>query len=263
MSSRSPALLEADRIGFVRGERHILNAVSAAFHGGEWTAVVGPNGAGKSTFMAILAGLLHPHEGAVRLAGRSVRSWPIRERARRLAWFGQTGVSNGEIAAQEVVRLGRLPRYGLLGTPTAADEAAVTAALDETEATPFALRRLGELSGGERQRVLLARAFAADASVFLFDEPTLHLDAPHQRRLVRSLQWRARAGAAVISVLHDLTLALTADRWIVLAEGQVRADGSPQDSQTRAWLTAVFDNAFSIERLNSAGLARWVAVPTL
>ena len=255
--------LTAKGIAVRFGGTQALRGVDFQLAPGEIHALLGENGAGKSTFMAILAGLLHPHAGAVRLAGRSVRSWPIRERARRLAWFGQTGVSNGEIAAQEVVRLGRLPRYGLLGTPTAADEAAVTAALDETEATPFALRRLGELSGGERQRVLLARAFAADASVFLFDEPTLHLDAPHQRRLVRSLQWRARAGAAVISVLHDLTLALTADRLIVLAEGQVRADGSPQDSQTRAWLTAVFDNAFSIERLNSAGLARWVAVPTL
>jgi iron complex transport system ATP-binding protein len=262
MSDRE-TVLEAHAIAMTRGGRRVLHGVSATFRRGEWTAIVGPNGAGKSTFLTVLAGLLRPTEGSVRLAGRLIQEWPDRERAVRLTWSGQGSNFQGDIAAHEVVRLGRLPRFGLFGAPGAQDEAAVKRALDETEAAPFAQRRVGELSSGERQRVLLARAFAAEAMVALLDEPTIHLDAPHQRRLIRSLVSRAQSGAAVISVLHDLTLALAADRLIVMADGGIRADGAPDEARVRDCLAGVFDNALAIEPLNSAGRARWAAVPIL
>ncbi len=256
----APPLLEAERVGFARAGRSVLQDVSLAFHGGEWTAVVGPNGAGKSTLVALLAGLLRPNTGGVRLSARPMAEWPIRERARRLTWLGQSA-PEGDISAHEVVRLGRLPQYGLLGAPSAADEAAVLAALAETEADVFAHRRLNALSAGERQRVLLARAFAAQAPILLLDEPTIHLDAPHQRRLIRSLRTRARAGAVVLSVLHDLTLALAADRLLILADGKLCADGAPGEPAVRDALTAVFDHAFTIEHFERGADSCWAAIP--
>ncbi|MDP3222555.1 MAG: ABC transporter ATP-binding protein, partial [Rubrivivax sp.] len=161
----------------------------------------------------------------------------------------------------DVVRLGRLPRHGLFGAPTVADEAAVDRALAETEATPFATRRLNELSGGERQRVLLARALAVEAPVLLLDEPTTHLDAPHQRALVRSLAARARDGVAVLAVLHDLTLALAADRVLVMDKGRLVADGPPSDAVLRQALMQVFEHAFTVESVSTPAGPRWVAVP--
>jgi iron complex transport system ATP-binding protein len=263
VSSIPIPLLEADRVNFSRGRRPVINAASIAFPPGEWTAIVGPNGAGKSTLLALLAGLLRPRSGQVRLGGRLVGEWGSRERARRLAWLGQTAAAEGDIAAHEVVRLGRLPHFGLLGAPTTDDESAVAAALEETDAVPIAHRRLRELSTGERQRVLLGRVFAANASVLLLDEPTMHLDAPHQRRLVQGFRARARAGAAVVSVLHDLTLALAADRLIVVADGVVKSDGRPDAPGVREALRAVFDHAFTIEAVGGADHSRWVAVPDL
>jgi iron complex transport system ATP-binding protein len=170
--------------------------------------------------------------------------------------------SEGDIAAREVVLLGRLPRYGLLGTPDGADEAAVDAALRETEAEAFSDRRIGELSGGERQRVLLARVFATSADTVLLDEPTVHLDAPHQRRLVQSLRARTQAGAAIVCVLHDLTLALAADRLIVLADGRLEVDGSPRDAAVQDVLMSVFDHAITIEQVGAPGRLNWAAVPS-
>lgn len=255
-------LLQTDGVGCVRAGRAVLHDVSVAFRAGEWTAIAGPNGAGKSTLLALLAGLLPATTGTVRLGARPIAEWPVRERARALTWLGQT-TSDGDLAACEIARLGRLPHYGLLGSPTAADEAAVTAALNETEADGFAHRRLNELSGGERQRVLLARAFAADAPILLLDEPTTHLDAPHQRRLIRGLRDRAHRGAAVLSALHDLTLALAADRLVVLADGRLRADGAPGEQGVRDALIAVFDHAFTIERITRDDKYCWAAIPNL
>ena len=242
-----------------RGERPVLDAISATFNTGCWTAIVGPNGAGKSTFLSVLAGLLPTDSGTVLLEGKALHTWPARARAQRIAWLAQDANLAGDLAGRDVVRLGRLPNFGYLGSPALYDEAAVDAAMTDTDALAFADRRIEELSGGERQRVLLARAFASSADILLLDEPTVHLDAPHQRRLVELIRRRTRAGRLVISVLHDLTLALAADRILVLRDGRIAAEGSPDELALRAALARVFDDAIVIDRFGTDG--RWAAAP--
>ena len=257
------ALLQADGLGLTLGGRRVVDQVSLALAPGQWAALVGPNGAGKSSLLSLLAGLKLPDAGRVLLDGRPLADWPARQRGQRLAWLSQQGEAEGDLAGADVVGLGRLPHQGLFGAPSATDLAAVQAAMAETASTTFAQRRLSAMSGGERQRVLLARALAVQAPVLLLDEPTTHLDAPHQRALVRSLVQRARAGGAVLAVLHDLNLALAADRLLVLHQGRLVADGPPADAAVRQRLVAVFDDAFSIEALATASGPRWVAVPAL
>ena len=261
VGAAAAAPLSARNLVLRLGGRRVIDGVSLTLHSGEWAALVGPNGAGKSTLLQLLAGLRVPQAGEVRVAGRPLADWPLRERAQALAWLAQQGEADGDIAARDIVRLGRLPRHGLFGAPDATDEAAVSAAMAETECTAWADRRLNELSGGERQRVLLARALAVNAGVLLLDEPTTHLDAPHQRALLRSLAQRARGGAAVAVVLHDVTLALAADRLLVMDGGRLVADGAPGDASLQAVLVSVFEGAFSIEQVVAQGRPRWVAVP--
>lgn len=255
--------LQAHALSLKLGARRVVDGVSLDLCAQQWAAIVGPNGAGKSSLLQLLAGLRVADAGQVHLQGRALHAWSPRERAQRLAWLAQQGEAEGDIAARDVVRLARLPRHGLLGAPDAADEAAVSAAMQETACAEFGARRLNELSGGERQRVLLARALAVGAPVLLLDEPTTHLDAPHQRDLVRSLVARARSGAAVLAVLHDLNLALAADRVLVMDQGRLVADGAPSDAALRAALVAVFGGAFSVEGLNTPSGPRWVALPAL
>lgn len=255
--------LAAQGLALDRGGRRVLDGVSLELQAGEWLAIVGPNGAGKSSLLSALAGLLPPAAGQVQLLGRPLSDWSARERAQRLAWLAQQGQAEGEIPALDVVRLGRLPRQGLLGAPDAGDEAAVRRAMAETECTDFAARSLSALSGGERQRVLLARALAVEAPVMLLDEPTSHLDAPHQRAVLQVLARRAAQGTAAAAVLHDLTHALTAHRVLVLAQGRVRALAEPADPALHRCLGDVFDGAVAVERLRIDGHERWVAVPRL
>jgi iron complex transport system ATP-binding protein len=255
--------LRAEGLTLRLGGRAVVDGVSVTLRGGQWAALVGPNGAGKSTLLSLLAGLRQADAGSVWLQGRALAAWRPRERAQQLAWLSQQGEAEGDIAARDVVRLGRLPRHGLFGSPDASDEAAVSAAMAETECSGYAERRLRELSGGERQRVLLARALAVQAPLLLLDEPTTHLDAPHQRSLIQGLAARAGQGVAVLAVLHDLNLALAADRVLVMHRGRLCADGPPSDIALQATMVAVFDAAFSIERVQAQGQPRWVAVPRL
>jgi len=250
--------LVAERIGVTLGSTRALNEVSFTAPSG-WTAIVGPNGAGKSTLLRALAGLQAVDSGSVRLDGRPLATIAPRERAQRIAWLAQQGAASGELTVREVVHLGRLPALGLFGAPGADDEARVDRAMADAECTAWQQRRLHQLSGGERQRVLVARALAVDAPWLLLDEPTTHLDPPHQVAMVRLMRRQAAAGKAVLSVLHDLTLALLADTLVVMNAGAIVAQGGRDEPGLHAALVAVFDGAICIERVGS----RWLAMPEL
>ncbi len=258
--------LQARGIGVTLGGVRVLDEVSLALPAGCWTAIVGPNGAGKSTLLSVLAGLRRPDHGQVSVGGDPIEALAARERARRVAWLAQQGEADGELAVREIVALGRLPHHGLFGAPGADDQRAVDLALEAAGATAFAGRRLDELSGGERQRALLARVLAVQAPVVLLDEPTTHLDAPHQRAVLRCITGLVRQQAAVAAVLHDLTLALAADRVVVMDQGRIRATGSPGDPALHAAIEVVFEQAIVIEPIGRTGAdgtagTRWVAVP--
>ena len=239
------ATLQATDVGVSLGRRLVLDRVTCRFERG-WTAVVGPNGAGKSTLLRVVAGLLAPDAGVVTLDGVALADLPARVRGRRLAWLAQAGEVTGDLDARQTVALGRLPHLGLFGAAGAADEAAIDRAMEATESGAWRHRSLTGLSGGERQRVLLARALAVEAEVLLLDEPTTHLDPPHQVATVR-LARRLAATRTVVSVLHDLPLAMHADRILVLAAGRVRAMAAYDDPDLHRAIVEAFGGAVRIE----------------
>ncbi len=237
------------------GARTVLAGVSLDLAAGSWTAVVGPNGSGKSTLLRALAGLLPLLQGTVTLQGRDLASWSRRERARRLAWLAQSsGATN--LTASEVVGLGRFAHSGWLAHRKSEDDAAMRRAMLATGSLAWAARRLSTLSGGERQRVYLARVLAVEAPVLLLDEPTTHLDPPHQEDIARLLRSQARlAGVCVLSAIHDLSLALTADRIIVLGSNGLIGHGSIREALDGDWLSMAFRTRVNI--VEHAGVYLW------
>ena len=241
----------AKNLRVVLGDRTVLHDVSCSFEPG-WTAVVGPNGAGKSTLLRALAGLLKPASGQVTLHGKPLTDYAPSERGKAIAWLAQQGEITGDLTARETVHLGRLPHIGLFGAPTAKDDAIVDAALAATESAAWKHRRLHELSGGERQRVLLSRALATQSPVLLLDEPTTHLDPPHQVALARLFR-RLATTHTVITVLHDLPLAVQADRLLVMRDGAITGHGESNDAALHAALVDAFDQAIAIVLANAPG----------
>ena len=203
-------------------------------------AICGPNGAGKSTLLGIMAGLRHPYLGSCQYDDVEVRGWRRRDFARCVAFLPQMVKLEFPFTAEQVVLMGRTP-YGGGWHESPEDHAAVERAMQTTDTLTFRERDFRSLSGGERQRVILASALAQEPQTLLLDEPTTFLDLKHQLSMYRLLAELGRRGMLVVSVTHDLNLALQfADRVLVLDQGRMAGDGPPQEVLNSDLIDRVF-----------------------
>jgi len=231
--------IAADALAVTLGGRDVVAGVSVRIGAG-LTGILGPNGAGKSTLVRALLGLV-PSRGSVRVDDEPVAAMSRATLARRIAYLPQGQAVHWPVSAERLVMLGRLPHLGPLSHPGEADRAAVRRAMTVAEVDHLADRPATELSGGERARVLLARALAVEAPALIADEPLASLDPAHQIRGMEILRTQADAGATVLAVLHDLTLAARfCDRLLVMDGGRLVADGAPDAVLTPELLGAVY-----------------------
>jgi iron complex transport system ATP-binding protein len=257
----SEPVVHAHAVSACHGDQPVLRGVSLPVQAGQWLAVVGPNGAGKSTLLRCLAGLMPVSGGDVRWAEPLQAARRSRSPGPALSWLGQDTQVDEAMSVHDTVSLGRLPhqRWWAWGDLRVADTDAVEQALQDTDMVWAARRPMRALSGGERQRVHLARALAVQAPVLLLDEPLAHLDAPHQRLVAQVLRREAALGRAIVSVLHEIPLALAADRVAVMQAGRLVQLGTRDDPATHRAIEIVFDQALSIVRVNDD----WAVLPRL
>ena len=241
-----------------QGDHEVLHGIDLSLPQGKWTSIVGPNGAGKSTLLKALAGLL-PFSGHVFLFDQDVLAMSPQQRSQQLSWLGQNEVASDDLRAWDVVMLGRLPHQTWMAAPSANDAQVVEVALKATQAWDWRERSLGQLSGGERQRVLLARAMAVQAPVMLMDEPLANLDPPHQVDWLEQVRCLTAQNTTVVSVLHEVAMALHADEMVVMQSGRVVHQGACKSTQTHLAVQAVFDHRIAIHALDG----HWAAVPKL
>ena len=236
----------------------VLHSIDISFVSGRWISIVGPNGAGKSTLLRAMAGLL-PVKGRIFLFDQELMAMDRKQRAQQLSWLGQNESASDDLRVCDVVMLGRMPHQDWLATPNAHDHAVVETALQATQAWDWRERSIGQLSGGERQRVLLARAMAVQAQVMLMDEPLANLDPPHQVDWLEQVRCLTSQNTTVISVLHEVSMALHADDMLVMQAGRVVHQGACTDAATHRAVETVFDKRIAIHSLDG----QWVAVPKL
>jgi iron complex transport system ATP-binding protein len=228
-SAPSADTLEVEGVSATLGRRRVLSQVSLALRPGSLLGVLGANGVGKSTLLRVLARLLAPDSGTVRLGGADVRLLERRDFARRVALVPQQAECRWPVPCRAIVELGRLPH----GEAHGAGAAEVDAALRALQVLHLADRPATEVSGGELRRVLVARALATRPGHLLLDEPTAALDPFHQFHLLGLLRGLADSGRGVTITLHDLALAARfCDRVAVLHAGALAALGAPRDVLT-------------------------------
>ena len=243
------SMLAARALAISLGARRILDGVDLQLAPGALVGLVGPNGAGKTTLLRAMLGLVRPDRGAVLIDGAPLHAMDARARARLVAYLPQGGEPAWPLAVADLVSLGRLPHgEGRVGRD-AGGSAAVARAMEETGIAHLAARSAASLSGGERARALLARVLAGEPRILLADEPVAALDPYHQLAVMELLAARARAGSAVLVVLHDLNLAARfCDRLVMLDSGRVVGDGAPEAVLTEAALARTYGIAATIGR---------------
>jgi iron complex transport system ATP-binding protein len=255
MHSQNLALSARDLHVSLAGHE-VLHDIHVSFVAGRWTSIVGPNGAGKSTLLKALAGLL-PFDGRIFLFNQELMALDRKQRAQQLSWLGQNESASDDLRVWDVVMLGRMPHQDWLAVPNAHDHMVVETALKATQAWSWRERSLGQLSGGERQRVLLARAMAVQAPVMLMDEPLVNLDPPHQVDWLEQVRCLTSQNTTVISVLHEVGIALHADDMVVMQAGRMVHHGACHSADTHRAVEAVFDHRIAIRAVED----EWVALP--
>lgn len=237
------SLIEAHNVRFAYRGKEVLHNISLALQEGKVISMLGPNGSGKTTLLKILVGILQPKAGSVTFEKRTLRSYPRRELAKKIAYVPQTHKEAFAYTVEDIVLMGRMPYHSFFTSHAAS--------ATDLEIAENAMARLGilylrkraytEVSGGERQLTLIARAIAQGAEVFVMDEPVNGLDYGNQMRLLSDIKKLSQEGLTFIMTTHFPDHALmTADRSILLKNGSILADGAPDDVITRDSISELY-----------------------
>ena len=236
-------MLQVEHLHVQYGALAAVNDLSFSVSEGQWLMIVGPNGAGKSTILnAISQGV--PYTGTIRYAGTDLKKTDAATRARQIGMLSQNHYVGYAFSVEEVVRLGRYAhRSGLFSVRKAEDEAAVEEALEGTGLKDLRRQSVLTLSGGELQRTFLAQVFAQSPQLLLLDEPTNHLDLVYQKQVFTLIsEWLKTPGRAVVSVVHDLSLAKAyGTHTLLLHRGRAAGCGSTRDVMRPEHLNRVYE----------------------
>ncbi len=229
-------LLEVSRVSMRYDGVVALEDVSFTVEPGVRIAIVGPNGAGKSTLLKIIAGVLTPTTGAVRIYGHGPQGHLC------VAYIPQRSQVdwNFPMTVADVVMMGRVGKMGLFRHPGARDWEAVRRALEQVGMADLADRPIRALSGGQQQRMFIARALAQEAELLLMDEPFTGLDLPSQEGIMEILERLRRQGVTVLVATHDLEQAAAYFDRVLLLNRRLIAFGTPEEVFTPEALRAAY-----------------------
>ena len=238
----SMPMLEVSRLSVQFGQKKIVDGLSFTVEEGQWLMIVGPNGAGKSTALnAVTQGA--PYTGRVLFAGQDVAKMKPALRAQAIGVLAQNHFVGYGFTVEEVVRLGRFAYAGgLFGRSQTEDREKVEQALALAGLQDKRRQSVLTLSGGELQRTFLAQVLAQDPKLLLLDEPTNHLDLIYQKQIFALIgSWLHEPGRAVVSVVHDLSLARSFGTDALLMDhGRQIAHGPAAQVLTPERLNAVY-----------------------
>ncbi len=249
MNDVNPQAISARGLTYeVEGET-LLDGVSLHADKGQFVGLIGPNGAGKSTLLRTISGILRYRSGSIRLDGEDMSFLSPKNVAAALALVPQIAPYTYGFTAVELVLMGRYPHLGRFQIEGREDERIAGDAMRLTETEQFTERTLDTLSGGERQRVFIARALAQQPRILLMDEPTANLDILHQLKALDLVRQLVNEGLTAVAAIHDLNMAARyCDRLVLLSDGKLLADGSPDEVLTPSTIESAFGVTSAVYR---------------
>ena len=236
-------MLKAENITVRFGERTVVDHLSFHLHEGQWLMLVGPNGAGKSTLIETISQGV-AYTGNILLEGKDIRRFKAAQLARKVGVLAQKNVVGYAYTVDEVVGLGRYAyMQSFLSARDDGGKDQVERALSLTGLTNLRHASVLTLSGGELQRTFLAQVFAQNPQILILDEPANHLDLKYQQHIFSLISdWLKTPGRAVISVVHDLSLAKKYGTHAVLMnQGKDISQGKIDEVLTQDNLKTVYD----------------------
>lgn len=246
-------MIELKQVSSGYGGKTVINDITMCFPQGVVTALLGPNGCGKSTLLKTVLGIVPAHSGAILYDGQDIRNLTVRDIAQKAAYLSQSrNIPN--ITAGRMVLHGRFPYLSYPRHYSHEDLEIVNESLKKTGSLELKNRQMNELSGGQRQKIYVSMALAQQARTIFMDEPTTYLDVRHQLETMRIARELAAGGAAVVMVLHDLSLALQfADQVAVLEQGNLMQTGTPES----VFSSGVLDRVFAVHVCRVPTEAGW------
>jgi sodium transport system ATP-binding protein len=212
------------------GAVRAVEEISITVHGGEIVGLLGPNGAGKTTTLRMLAGILTPDTGTVRICGLDVHAEPLAAK-RRLGFLSGDTHLYQRLTPVEVLRY-----FGTLyGVPEERLSTRIRTLVDELEMSAFKDRPCGTLSSGQKQRANIARAFLHDPDLLILDEPTTALDVVSGQFVAEAIRRKRNEGRAVLFSTHIMSEAeYLCDRIALMHAGRVIDEGRLPDLLARS-----------------------------
>lgn len=224
------------------GKHTVLRDVTMDVPQGKITVLIGRNGCGKSSLLKTVSRAVTPRSGCVILRDRPLDAYSPKERARQIAYMGQSMPTVADIDVETLVSYGRYPHTVPGRGMTAYDREVIHSAIVQTDLNAIRNRALTTLSGGELQRARVAMNLAQEPSVLILDEPTTHLDLGYQLEILELLRKLNRTlGLTVLMVLHDIDLAARyADMIFALCDGRIVTFGTPDEVITADHVRTIF-----------------------
>jgi len=230
-------MLRIENLSVSYGTLNIVDQVSFDLNPWDWLMLAGPNGAGKSTILGAIGGSV-PARGKILFEGRPVPAMKGMERAAKLGTLRQNHFVSYGFTVSQVVSLGRYA----YGRKDNGGQSAVEEAIRQVGLWEKRNQTVTTLSGGELQRTFLAQLLCQNPKILLLDEPANHLDLVYQKQVFALVdEWRKQPGRAVLSVVHDLSLAKKyGTKALLLNRGKTVSFGPVDEALSEERLNAVY-----------------------
>lgn len=228
----------------------IFNNLNLNIKKGEITTLLGKNGCGKSTLIKLLSKNITNYAGNIFLENRELKSYSLKELAKKLSIVYQNNATPQEITVFNMVSFARLPYQNIFFyKKTKEDIEKINFALKETDLIEYKNTIVSELSGGQLQRVYIAMCLAQDTEIIILDEPTTFLDIKYQKSIMKLVKrLNQELHLTIIMVLHDINQAITySDNIVALLDGEIIKNDKAHSLLDEELLNKIYDTAIKIE----------------